>query len=174
MDEIDSETSEPRKASEAVERHDASEAAESRGASETPAGERRSTSEATTAASHSEREATAGEWPGGRPSALPPGEIVLSTAGETVTVTVAGTIDVRLVVALRKVLLEAGNLAPATLRLHLLISVDGAELVARIVRETQARLLSARPRFLVATHDPAVLRLLRGARISAELQSAPG
>jgi hypothetical protein len=104
---------------------------------------------------------------------LPPGEIVLSAAGETVTVTVAGTIDVRLVVALRKVLLEAGNLAPATLRLHLLISVDGAELVARIVRETQARFRS-RPRFLVATHDPAVLRLLRGARISAELQPAPG
>jgi hypothetical protein len=121
-----------------------------------------------------EIDATGEERPGGTVPALPPGEIVLSTAGETVTVTVAGTIDVRLVVALRKVLLEAGNLAPATLRLQLLISVDGAELVARIIRETQARLLSARPRFLVATPDPAVLRLLRGARISAELQPAPG
>jgi hypothetical protein len=106
--------------------------------------------------------------------ALPQGEIVLSTAGETVTVTVAGTIDVRLVVALRKVLLEAGNLAPATLRLHLLISVDGAELVARIVRDTQARFRSARLRFLVATPDPAVLRTLLGARVVAELQPGSG
>lgn len=110
----------------------------------------------------------------GRHGGLPAGEIVLSTAGETVTVTVAGAIDVRLVVALRKVLLEAATLAPATLRLHLLVSVDGAELIARIVRDTQARLLSARPRFLVATPDPAVLRLLRGARIIAELQPVTG
>jgi hypothetical protein len=102
-----------------------------------------------------------------------PGEIVLSTVGETVTVTVAGTIDVRLVVALRKVLQEIGGLTPTTLRLHLLISVDGAELVARLVRETQARFRVGRLRFLVATPDPAVLRLLAGARIVAELQPRP-
>jgi hypothetical protein len=102
-----------------------------------------------------------------------PGEIVLSTVGETVTVTVAGTIDVRLVVALRKVLLELGSRAPATLRLYLVISVDGAELVARLVRETQARFRASRLRFLVATPDPAVLRLLAGARIVAELQPRP-
>ncbi|MEV8376086.1 hypothetical protein AB0P21_25325 [Kribbella sp. NPDC056861] len=106
-------------------------------------------------------------------TAEPPGEIVLSTAGETVTVTVAGTIDVRLAVALRKVLQEVANRRPRTLRLHLQVSVDGAELVARIVRETQARYHSARLRFLVATPDPAVLRLLAGARISAELQPMP-
>lgn len=94
------------------------------------------------------------------------GEIVLSTTGETVTVTVAGTIDVRLVLALRKVLQEARNLAPETLRLHLLISVDGAELLARVVRDAQA----GWRRFLVAASDPAVVRLLAGARINAELQ----
>jgi hypothetical protein len=102
-----------------------------------------------------------------------PGEIVLSTVGETVTVTVAGKIDVRLVVALRKVLQEIGSLSPTTLRLHLLISVDGAELVARVIRETQARFRVGRLRFLVATPDPAVLRLLAGARIVAELQPRP-
>lgn len=99
-----------------------------------------------------------------------PGEIVLSTAGETVTVTVAGTIDVRLVLALRKVLHEASNMAPETLRLHLLISVDGAELVARVVRETQSRFQVSWRRFLVAASDPAVVRLLAGARIDAVCQ----
>lgn len=94
------------------------------------------------------------------------GEIVLSTTGATVTVTVAGTIDVRLVLALRKVLQEARNLAPETLRLHLLISVDGAELLARVVRDAQA----GWRRFLVAASDPAVVRLLAGARINAELR----
>ena len=100
-----------------------------------------------------------------------PGEIVLSTVGETVTVTVAGRIDVRLVVALRKVLLELGNRAPATLRLHLQVSVDGAELVARLIRDTQTRFRATKHRFLVATPDPAVLRLLTGARVVAELQT---
>jgi hypothetical protein len=101
-----------------------------------------------------------------------PGEIVLSTAGETVTVTVAGRIDVRLVVALRKVLQELTNrAAPTTFRLHLLVSVDGAELVARLLRDTQTRYRSTKHRFLVATPDPAVLRLLAGARVTAELQA---
>ncbi|MFC5262158.1 hypothetical protein ACFPJ1_08550 [Kribbella qitaiheensis] len=104
---------------------------------------------------------------GGDPAERP-GEIVLSTAGETVTVTVAGTIDVRLVVALRKVLHEASSLAPDTLRLHLLVSVDGAELLARVVRETQSRFQASWRRFLVAASDPAVVRLLAGARIDAE------
>lgn len=104
---------------------------------------------------------------GGDPAERP-GEIVLSTAGETVTVTVAGTIDVRLVVALRKVLHEASSLAPDTLRLHLLVSVDGAELLARVVRETQGRFQASWRRFLVAASDPAVVRLLAGARIDAE------
>jgi hypothetical protein len=100
-----------------------------------------------------------------------PGEIVLSTTGETVTVTVAGRIDVRLVVALRKVLQELSNRAPTTLRLHLLVSVDGAELVARLLRDTQTRYRSTKHRLLVATPDPAVLRLLAGARVTAELQA---
>lgn len=99
-----------------------------------------------------------------------PGEIVLSTAGKTLTVTVIGKIDVRLVLALRKVLYEASNLAPDTLRLHLLISVDGAELLARVLRETQGRVQSGWRRLLVATSDPAVVRLLAGARVHAVCQ----
>ncbi|GAA1587400.1 hypothetical protein GCM10009789_46170 [Kribbella sancticallisti] len=102
--------------------------------------------------------------------AQPLGKIMLSEAGETVTVTVAGTIDVRLVLALRKVLAEAIRLAPTTLRVHLVISLDGAELVARTVREAQARFRAGRRRFLVVTPDPRVVRLLAGAKISAQLQ----
>jgi hypothetical protein len=91
--------------------------------------------------------------------------------GGGAVVAVAGMMDVPVAMALRRLLVEVGELRAGALRLQLDIPVNGAELLAQILREAQAKFRAKGRRFVVATPNPAVLRLLAGANVAAELQT---
>jgi len=89
-------------------------------------------------------------------------------------VAVAGMMDVPVAMALRKLLTEAVDWRPGALRLQLDIPLNGAELLAQILRDAQARFIAKGRRLVVATPNPAVVQLLAGANVTAELQPSTG
>ncbi|WP_020386870.1 hypothetical protein [Kribbella catacumbae] len=99
--------------------------------------------------------------------------ILLSVVDGGAVVAVAGMMDVPVAMALRKLLAEAVDWRAGALRLQLDIPLNGAELLAQILRDAQARFQAKGRRLVVATTDPAVVRLLAGANVTAELQPTP-
>jgi hypothetical protein len=91
--------------------------------------------------------------------------------GGGAVVAVAGMMDIPVAMALRRVLLEAAEMRAGALRLQLDIPVNGAELLAQILRDAQAKFRAKGRRFVVATRNPAVARLLAGANVAAELEA---
>ena len=87
--------------------------------------------------------------------------------GGGAVVAVAGMMDIPVAMALRRVLLEAAEMRAGALWLRLDIPVNGAELLAQILRDAQARFRAKGRRFVVATPNPAVARLLAGANVAA-------
>ncbi|NEA31730.1 hypothetical protein [Streptomyces sp. SID13031] len=97
--------------------------------------------------------------------------IDLSVADGGAVVAVAGVMDIPVAMALRKILAEAADWRAGALRLHLDIPVNGAELLAQILRDAQARFQAKGRRLVVATPNAAVAMLLAGANVTAELQA---
>ncbi|GAA0940531.1 hypothetical protein GCM10009554_31330 [Kribbella koreensis] len=90
--------------------------------------------------------------------------------GGGAVVAVAGMMDVPVAMALRRLLVEASEWRAGALRLRLDIPVNGAELLAQILRDAQARFRAKGRKLVVATPNPAVAKLLAGANVAAELE----
>lgn len=99
--------------------------------------------------------------------------IDLSVVDGGALVAVAGTMDIPVAMALRKILAEAAGWRAGWLRLQLDIPVNGAELLAQILRDAQAKFRAKGRLLVVATTNPAVVSLLTGANVLAELQAVP-
>lgn len=99
--------------------------------------------------------------------------IFLSMVDGGVVLAVKGMMDIPVAMALRRLLTEASEWRAGALRLQLDIPVNGAELLAQILRDAQARFQAKGRRLVVATTDPAVVQLLAGANVTAELHPTP-
>lgn len=95
--------------------------------------------------------------------------ILLSVVDGGPVVAVAGMMDIPVAMALRRLLVEAAEWRAGALRLQLDIPLNGAELLGQILRDAQARFHAKGRRLVVATTNPAVVQLLAGANVTAEL-----